>query len=214
MQKRHRVWILAAMGAAVAAGGCTTFSSYQSAKLLPAGDTSVTAALSGARFSEDVADDDASDQTLEIGEVMVRHGISETIEVGGRYARLGLESDGTNVLLADIKRALTPGKLALSVPVGLVFADGEVNFYQIQPALLGRIELSPNAALELAGKTILILATDSGETDSELLLGANIGLRVGPADQRFAIHPELGVLANPGEEGVFYQLGVGVSFTP
>jgi hypothetical protein len=68
-------------------------------------------------------------------------------------------------------------------------------------SLSDRVDLNPSARL-------IVPFCENCDT----LLGFNIGVGLGPADRRIRVRPEFGILVDPGEEGVAWSFGAGVSF--
>jgi hypothetical protein len=46
----------------------------------------------------------------------------------------------------------------------------------------------------------------------DTLLGFNLGFGIGSPARRTILRPEIGFVANPGERGVIWSFGLGVSF--
>lgn len=208
------VMVLACGGALT---GCIPFSSYQSAKLLPAGKSEVAVAAGAIGFSEGVEEDEDS-AMYPVGEVLVRSGVSDGVELGGRLSRVFEDStNGVNQLLVDVKVKLIQDRLAFALPAGFSFTGDDIGWYQLHPTLLARAPLSTAADLELAAKGIVVFERDGLEdigTSADLLLAATAGLRLRPGLASWWIQPELGASISPGDSGVMYQFGIAIGFTP
>jgi hypothetical protein len=69
--------------------------------------------------------------------------------------------------------------------------------------------LGDDAELDLAARTIFVTA----DGDWEMLAAGSLGIRLGPDDEGFAIHPEVSVLVWPGESGYAIAFGAAASFS-
>lgn len=208
---------------ALGLSACTTYSSYQSAKLLPQGKTAYSGAIGTSSYSVD-----GNGSGEEILETQVRHGWKENMEVGARLSRLNFGSDGVFFLFVDGKLELIPERLSVALPVGLAILTGEfgdpddpsdpsrINYYQAQPTLLYRIPVGKELDVEMTGKGIGIIAVADGDTDSDFLLAATLGVRFSEDlnKARWWIQPEFGIAINPGEDGYASHLGVAFTFVP
>jgi hypothetical protein len=185
-------------------GGCTSFSTYQSPRTLAPGRTGVTFAFTNVTIHDPGAD---SQESLDI---MVRRGITKKVDVGVKYALFAFdEGPAQHVLLADAKVALVPRRLSAAMPVGAVVTSGELDLWQAHPMLIFAQPLGDLAELDLAARGIFMA---SSEGDWELLAAGSLGLRLGPDDEGFAIHPEVSVLVWPGESGYAIAFGAAASF--
>jgi hypothetical protein len=143
-------------------------------------------------------------------------GLTDRIDVGAGYLRMqpaggggGLNLVGFGpkfgVYASDERRI----HLAVAAPFGFAFGrnvEVSENFI-FSPTFLATFPLSDRVDLTPSARLHIPL-----NEDDERLLGLNIGVGIGDAARRFRVRPEFGVLFNPGEEGVVWFFGGGVSF--
>ncbi len=166
--------------------------------MLPQGTTRVTGALSSYHASFD------GDDFGEPGyEVLAMHGLSDKLELGGKFAYfdVGFGDDDMNIfhLMAIPKVSLIPDQLAVVVPVGLMTSDedGANNVYQVIPGVVYSQQLNPDFEVDVTGHTLILI---NDEFDDTLhYFGANIGLQLSPGGAAWAIHPEFGLLIPVGD---------------
>lgn len=192
-----------ALAAALLAAACTSFTTYQSPRVLPKGRTGVTFAFTNVTTYDDGSD---SQESLD---VMVRHGLHRRVDAGLKYSLFAFnQGDTIQVFLADAKVSLVPGRLSAAMPIGAVVWNGDLDFWQAHPMLLFAQPLADDVELDLAARGVIVTAGG----DWELLTAASAGLRLGPDDEGFAIHPEVSVLVWPGESGYALAFGAAASF--
>jgi hypothetical protein len=194
--------------AALAFGGCA-YSNFQTAKMLPPGGTSVTAALSSYGLQ---ADEGGGDE--EALEVIVSHGMNEKLELGGKLTWFTIEdADSFNALVIP-KYSLVPDTLALAIPAGLVIVTGDNdsdNGWLLMPGLIYTRTLNEYFELDAAAKPVIQLADDFSDNNTSFAL--NLGVRLTPPGQRWAIFPEVGFMFDDDlDEGYYLHFGIGVSF--
>lgn len=111
-----------------------------------------------------------------------------------------------NVIAIAPKISLVHEKFAYYMPFGFGFGEGleTKNTYETHPTFIFTQMLSNDAELNLSGKYIIPF-----KSERENLIAFNVGFGVDAASVKF--RPSAGILINPGENGVFLDLGVGVS---
>jgi hypothetical protein len=206
---------LAALILAATAPACApVFSDLQSAKLVRPGQIELTPSASRVSFSSDEEDD--SGHVQDGYGVQLGVGLHEAIELRGRFEHLEGVGDvpGVEVVGIGPKIRLVEDRLALYVPVGRAFGGpDESDFgqsWQVHPTLLATVPAHRNVEVNASAKYLVPLKEDGGDN----LVAFNLGLGLGPDLDRWAIRPEAGVLFNPGEDGHFYHLSLGLSFRP
>jgi len=183
--------------------GCG-MSSYQTARNLPRGATSLTAAVNSNSYWLTV-DGDTHSTARNSFDAMASHGISETFEMGGRVSYYPVEDQDSVLLMAQPKLGIMPRKLAVILPAGIVLAD-DGHGWELTPGVLYTHFFTPNVSLETAGK--LLIAINDDFDDSNTLVGANVGMRFVPNGGRWGLQPEFGFYIDPNEDGAFTQLGI------
>ncbi len=192
-----------AVALSVVCGACTSFSTYQSPRVLPPGRTGVTFAFTNVTIH------DAGDDSQESLDVMVRRGITRRVDAGVKYSLFAFnQGDAYHVFLADAKLSLLPGRLSVALPAGAVLVSGEVDLWQAHPMVIFAQRLGDDAELDLAARAIVMTSDGSWE----VLAAGSLGVRLGPDGEGFAIHPEVSVLVWPGESGYAIAFGAAASF--
>lgn len=179
---------------------------YESARMLPAGATEVKAAFShGSDHYEGESESLSNNFGLGVG-----YGISDHLNLKVRYERIAVadsDGEGINYLAFGPKYAIVPDYVAVMMPLGVYFGDGE-STWGIHPGLLFTLP-AKNQRVE---GTFGVRTDIFFEEGTEMLVGFNIGLGLSQDLERWAIRPDLGFVINPGEKGSILTLGVGVSY--
>ena len=181
--------------------GCS-FSSFETARNLPRGGTSITGAIASYGYHSDQGGDS------EIAfEAAVSHGLSEKVELGGKLAFFNIEDNkALNVLFTE-KFSLAKDSVALTIPAGIILTDGD-NVWMVNPGVLATYPATKDFTIEGAAKLVINLQDDFG--DSNTLIAANVGLRLSPGgNTTWGLQPEIGFAIDPNEEGYFLQFGFG-----
>ncbi|MGE0549239.1 MAG: hypothetical protein AB7O24_15480 [Kofleriaceae bacterium] len=192
--------------------GACSFSNYQSARMLPRGGTNLTAAFTSYDYHED--GESPGEGAIEI---MGSHGVSETVELGGKVSWFSPEGDDFFNLFVVPKMSLMPNKLAVSVPTGLLIsgADDSETIWVTAPTLIFTQELHRNVDLDIAGKPYITIANDFD--DAAMAFAFNLGVRLRIPDTAFSFMPEIGFMFDDDEPegtdgGYYMQIGFGFSY--
>jgi len=179
----------------------------QGARMVGPGKTEITPSYSYIRFTNDGESEKMQDDFA----LQVARGVSERVDVRARYEMVRVEDETVHVLGAGPKLSLVPGRVAFYAPVGFAFGSDieSSETWQLQPTFLFTLPLSPQAELNTSAKAQVWL---NGE-DADNLLAFNVGLGLGPDLDLWAVRPEVGMLFNPGEDGVFWHFSLGFSRT-
>lgn len=184
------------------AGGCATLGSFQSADTVGKGqwEVAVEPSLWGGSSSGSVA-------AVPHLAVSGRYGASDRVDVGARMLGNGL--DGT------IKVLLTPPDsdgvvVSLAPTAGGLFALGGAAIFNASLPVLVGIPTSDASQLVIGPRVVGIAGVTVDESDALLLVGSSLGYYASLGG-RFAIVPELSVVAPVTGEGsgVLLQIGVG-----
>lgn len=209
----------ALLALALGASACApVFSDLQSAKLVDQGRVELTPSASRVGFSND--DDDDSGHVQDHFGLQVGVGVHEAVELRGRYEHVKVAGDGPGFEVVGFgpKIRLVQDRLALYVPVGRAFGgpdDSDLvsdlgESWAVHPTLLFTLPAHRTVEVNASAKYLVPLKENGGDN----LLAFNLGLGLGPNLERWAIRPEAGILLNPGEDGHFYHLSLGLSFRP
>src|SRR5678816_3733041 len=107
--------------AAVSAAGCS-YSSYQTAHMLPRGGMSVTGSINQYGYQTSSGGGGGGDQAAI--ELMGNYGLNDKVEIGGKVGWFFEDADPLDFLVVP-KISLVPDKLALTIPAGLILAYGD-----------------------------------------------------------------------------------------
>jgi hypothetical protein len=196
-----------------APAGCA-YSNYQSAKMMPTGNTQLGVAISSYGYQSDVSGDE------EAIELFGSHAMSDKFEIGGKFVWFTIEDNQSFDFLVVPKYSLIPDKLALIVPAGLILVTGDGgggttetdNAWMVLPGVVYTLPLSEYFELDLSGKPALFFEDDFG--DYNVGVAANVGVRVTPPGQRWAVFPEVGVMWDDDlDNNDDYFLQFGLAFT-
>ncbi len=199
--------------ATVCAVGCAN--AYQSAHTLPMGKTQVTAALTRSE-ALDLGEGGGADSVY-VGDLQVRHGMSDQFEAGVRLQRNPGIDQSVSVLTFDPKFSLTKQgaktAVSFSLPVGLLWAekglDPSDGTILITPSAFVGFELSPSVELVISPK-LFIIKPDGQDSNSEV--GGSIGLRISDETRTWAVQPEIGIVnVSEGDGQSFLTFGLGIS---
>ena len=193
--------------------GCApVFSEIQSAKLVGKGAIEVTASISTVSFAEGVDSDHVQSH---LG-LQAAYGLGNNVDFRIRYERVfesfeNFSANPVHVIGFGPKIGITSGSFhaALYLPVGNVY-DTEMrefapDFWQFHPTLLLTIPVSEKFEVNPSAKVLIYLQQE----DADKLLAINLGAGISTDLTKWAIRPEVGILINPGEEGIFTQFSLG-----
>lgn len=203
---------------AALAAGCTSFSSYQTARLLAPGRQSIGAALAWAEHHSAGEGFDASVLALE---ALYRRGLGPTLEGGVKVSHLraqeGLGGESLTLAFVDATFGLRPDVLAFALPVGLGWRQDGLHDLQLQPSLVHTAVLAPWVHLDTTTKLIAIADEDGGWRFAKLNAALDLGLRLRSDAHCFELVVEVGVMVEDltsryrGDVGDSIVLGAGIA---
>jgi hypothetical protein len=139
-------------------------------------------------------------------------GLSERLELRIRYDRLyfvdGEIDEGSNLVFLAPKYSLLKDRISATLPIFLMFSEGGSGNWQLQPALLFSLPMSEKLELTFTPKYFISI-DDEYEGG---FISFNLGFAIGRLGE-WAIRPETGLMFKPGEEGSFWNYGLGASRT-
>jgi hypothetical protein len=230
--------LLAVIPAVILLAGCPSFTTMGTARTTPLGKTQLYVATGGVQLRDWRLQDSAgSTGTLEsVGlpqfEIGVRHGVSDTVEVGGKIWFLGAELDSKFQLLrspgegSGIDVALAPAlSLYPFTAEDSSGADVQAIFAWAHLPLLVGVNIGGGSQLVIGPRLSDMIVSAGGETTNVFWAGGSLGLalKMGPT---FRILPEVSiaypVAASHGAqattdlrfEGVIVQGMLGLLFGP
>ncbi len=179
-------------------------SSYESARMLEKGGTEFMGHYTHYSFSDN-GESDAINNNFGI---RIGYGITDKVDVKLRYIRLvPVEEGASGINYIDVapKVGIVPDWFAAALPIGLYFAEDETEFV-ISPKLLFTYPAGKRFEATLATKADIF-----PEDDGNVYLGLNLGLGLSQNLDKWALRPELGLMVDPGESGLAFSFGIGLT---
>lgn len=202
---------------AIAVCGFGCVSSYQSPRVLPAGKTQVTVAVTRVQLIEDNDDD-----YIWVGDFQLRHGLADQFDGAIRLARTPGAQSTLSMLTLDPKFQITAPSssttVSVALPFGVAWEEAGTDFRDgvgvLAPTVLIGAQLTGTTELVFAPKVIVFLP--EGKTkESGVEVGASLGLRLTNAARTWAVHPELSFLLfkerGANEAAKIFSFGIAVS---
>ena len=199
------------LSALVLLAGCAApFSDLQSAKTVGKAKAEITPS-----FSAIYIDDTDTEHVQNHLGIQAAFGMSDSVDFRMRFERITLDKDGDNlfnVLAFGPKIGIVEDTVALNLPVGFALSDStdSSETWQFHPTLLFTLLSESNFELNTSAKALIPLKNDEIDT----LVAFNIGMGISGDMEKWAIRPELGFLLNPGEDGHFMHLSIGLAVYP
>jgi hypothetical protein len=115
---------------------------------------------------------------------------------------------GANFAGLGAKFSLSKDKAALVLPVTFMFGnDADVSqSIQVSPAAVFSMPLGKSATFNPAARVVW-----SNCEGCDVLFGASAGFSIPFSGGKAVLRPEIGALKNPGEDGLLWTFGVGLS---
>lgn len=198
----------------VSAGCAAPFSDLQNARIVPKGDVQVTPSFSATTFS----DEGETKHVQNVYGMQAAFGVNEVAEVRVGFARVDWKNNGgVNVIGLGPKVCLVHDHVAAYIPVGLSFEDGvkTSETWEAHPTVI--FTTQPNRVVEINPSVKLLLPLSGGANDPvarDPRVALNLGFGISNNVDVWALRPEIGVMFNPGDEGVFAAYSLGVSVCP
>lgn len=192
------VWLLTA--------GCAP--TFQDARMAPPGHVEVTPSFSGAGATSG----GHSEYLINAFAVQGQAGIHDRFSLGAAYGRFENRDfdGGINAFAFGPKFGVVKDRFAVSVPFSFLFGDRVPisETWEVHPTALFTVPMSGRVDFNPSARLLVPLCDGCGFGDTLLGVNAGFGLRTG---SRLTLRPEAGVLFNPGEGGVVWTFGFGVS---
>jgi len=197
--------------------GCApTFSTIQSAKLVDKGKFEVTPSFSMVYFSDKGSMEHYQD---DYG-LQIAYGLENKSNFHLRYEFINVppmeelygESISANVLGFGPKIGIVKDRIAFCLPIGFAFGGNIEDIsdtWEFHPTLIATLPVSNNFEFNPSSKVLVPLSGDS-----DILIAFNLGAGISTNLDKWAIRPEAGFLLNPGEEGHFTHVSIGVTVYP
>ncbi len=132
------------------------------------------------------------------------YGVGEQADLKFRFERIvpGEGLSGLNYISLTPKVSLPKGNLALSLPFGLLFGEGESVFI-LSPTLMYTGRVNQNFDISLSSTANIPTENTNVRVDF------NLGFGISKDVDKWAVRPELGIHFNPGLNGFIWHLGLG-----
>lgn len=192
------------------AGCAAPFSDLQSAKLAGKGKVEATPSFSSISF-----DDEESRHVQDHLGLQAAYGVSDMADFRLRFEHIVLDKDDEdpfNVIGFGPKIRVVKDVVALNLPFGFALHDGTdvSDTWSFHPTLLFTPLRTSTFEINTSGKALIPLNSEN----SEVLIAFNLGAGLSTNIEKWAIRPELGILINPGEDGHFMHLSIGLAVSP
>jgi len=201
--------VITALVALSVSAGCA-FSSYSTAKQLPAGGARV--GFGFANYALHGTDTDGDTTGLE-GTGM--YGLNDKFEIGGKISFFSESGTHFYDLLVTPQFSLIPDKLALTAQSGILLSDEDdtSHAWLTMPGIVYTMPVGEGTEVNLAAKAVLEIKDDF--SDSNLAGALNIGFRWTLPGTRVSAFPEVGLLLDNDEvgtdnHGYFIQIGLAI----
>jgi hypothetical protein len=196
---------VAVVVALVAGQGCAAVS-YQDAKMVGKGNVEFTPTVTRVGVSE-------GGESEAVGTGfggMIAAGVSEKVDFIAGYQRFEAKDSGGGANFAGLgpKFSLAKDKAALVLPVTFAFGNGADlgESLQVSPTAVFSVPLGTSVTFNPAAKVVW-----SNCEDFDVLVGASAGLSIPFASGKAVLRPDVGALKNPGESGLVWTFGLGLS---
>lgn len=191
------------------AAGCVA--TFQDARLVGPGQVEITPSIGGVG----VSDEGESEYLLTSFGGQARVGIAERLDLALAYARFEPKEagDGLNALAFGPKVGVVRDRFAFAAPLSFAFgSDIEVSeTWQLHPMALFTVPLSDRVDFNPSARLLVPLCSECDLSDTLVGASAGFGILASPGVR---VRPEFGILMNPGESGVVWMFGLGVSIAP
>jgi hypothetical protein len=181
---------------------------FQDAHLVGPGRVQITPSFSGTGFSDE---GESNYQGSTFG-AQAEIGVSERASLGVGYARFEADEGGggLNTIAFGPKIGVVKDRFAVAIPASFAFEEdiGVSDTWQLHPMALFTAPVSDRIDFNPSARLLIPLCEECDFSDTLVGFGAGFGVRPRPS---VTVRPEFGVLFNPGESGVVWTLGVGVS---
>jgi len=194
------------------AGCAPPFSAMQSARLAGKGNFEVTPLFSTIFFSTGGETEHVQN---EYG-LQVAYGLADRFDLQLRYEFISgaVEDVGwsANVIGIGPKIGIYKDMIAMSLPIGFAFGGdiedvGET--WQFHPTFLFTLPVGNSFEFNPSTKMLIPISGDG-----DVLLAFNLGAGISANLKKWVVRPEVGFLINPGEEGRFTHLSIGLTIYP
>jgi hypothetical protein len=191
--------------------GCFSYSSYQDARIAPKGESQATLSISASSYKRDYMDER---QYWYPVEVAPRFHVATRFDAGLRMSLLLVPGEeratGVFVVGGDIRGAVIPNHLVLSLPVAFAVGDNPFSTFQLQPGAV--VTLPVLHQLDLNGSVHWYVYTGDlwGDQDDLNSWGYTAGLGW-HMTSRVTLRPEVGWLVFSDQDLIYTQYGVGLT---
>lgn len=199
----------ALLSLSVCLGGCIPYSSYQSARIMEPGASSVTVSASQGHFHERHDDHERQDD----------EGINEyslLSRVGSRDPRFDFGFKGSGsfagrdfvdlVLEGYVRSGLIPRYLTIQMPFSYLLAEGSYTDFYVHPAVIASWPATPGFEINASASSYL------GVEGSDSPYSYSLGLAIGGHERNLRLRPEVAWLKGFGGEGSYRQFGLALEF--
>lgn len=201
----HRLSLAILLALICACGGCLTYSSFESARLVEPGAPRVTYSLSRNNFAE--LDQQKRGWTLL--EIQSRYPLKASrLDAGFKLSAMRSDEGWVGFVIGGgLKGSIWKDHLAFDTPMSVFVGDLAFYTFEVHPGLIASVPLqSGRAELNVSVHTYLITVFEDAHTYS-----GSVGLALSKDLRRWAVRPEISWLRY-SDRGVntYPQFGIGV----
>jgi hypothetical protein len=187
--------------------GAACAPAYQDARIVPPGEVAITPSVSPVMATFEGRTDHVANQ-FGVHAIL---GVAGRFDVGLGYARFQVAGDtdaATNILGFGPRYGLVRGRIAAIAPFGFAFGGGvdAGETFQVQPGLQFTTPISRHVDFNPSVRLIVPFCQGC-----DMQLAFNLGFGIGSPARRTVFRPEIGFAVNPGDGGMIWSFGAGVS---
>jgi hypothetical protein len=179
----------------------------QDARLLPPGTVAITPAISGSGVS-----DNGSEYLGQMFGATVEVGVHERVNVGGAIGRFDISDTtvGINGAAFGARIGIVRDRVAVSLPLSFNFGEriDTADTWAFHPTALFTVPAGQHVDLNPFFRVVIPMCPGCDASDVLLGFGSGVGIALHP---KVTLRPEVGLLVNPGESGIVWTFGAGVS---
>ena len=208
LQFRIPMWRAALLSLVfLAAPGCFTYSSYQSARIVERGEPQVTFALS----NSNIEGENAEAGGWLAFETCLRSGIAKRFDASAMLSIFQSvpENFGAAVVTVDVRGGIIENYLAFTFPVAITMGDLYLASLRVQPGFVATVPLGTRFEITGAARAHTFV-----RVPELFAMGYNVGLGIRTESGRLMVRPEVGWMKfREAENGQgYFQYGLGLEF--
>lgn len=183
---------------------------FGDARLLEPGGIEITPSASGSAF----VDTGDAEYLVNTFAAQGQVGVHERLNLGAAYARFEDTefAHGFNSAAFGARIGVVPDRVAVAVPFIFAFGEGieTGDSWAVHPTALFTLPIGPRVDFNPSVGLLVPFCSGCDASDFLVKVNAGFGFHL-PLAMSPTLRPETGILINPGESGVIWVFGAGVS---